>query len=175
MKKLKREQTAQLMQIISTHYPNQQILHLTDGSNDLHKALYDFTKAKGFEYDLRTVASDLDEWQSEDHPGFHLEPLDLAARQYNKHAKKYENIFVTLAPAILESDPETMFKKFFRIMKNAATVAILVEKGTPMQEEIDKKLEESYFVAINHIDIFDDYDVVTAKKMHGWGAYSVGF
>ena len=60
-------------------------------------------------------------------------------------------------------------------MKNAGVVAILIPKNEPLLDVIDKKLEESFFVAINHIDIFDDYDVVTAKKMHGWGAYQVGF
>ncbi len=60
-------------------------------------------------------------------------------------------------------------------MKNAAILTLVVERGAPLLEHIDKDLEECYFVAINHIDIFDDYDVVTAKKMHGWGAYNVGF
>jgi len=82
---------------------------------------------------------------------------------------------VTLHPEHLENDTETILKKFFRIMKNAGVVAILIPKDAPLRDLIDQRLEASYFVAINHIDIFDDYDVVTAKKMHGWGAYQVGF
>jgi len=175
MKKLKEEQTDQLMQIISTNYPNQQILHLTDGCNNLHQALFALTKERDFEYDLRTIEVEIDDLPNDDHPGLYIEPIDLGARQYNKNAKRYENIFVTLHPERLENDTETILKKFFRIMKNAGVVVILIPKDAPLRDLIDQRLEASYFVAINHIDIFDDYDVVAAKKMHGWGAYQVGF
>jgi len=175
MQTLNPQKTNLLMQIISTHYPNQQILHLSDGCNDLHTTLYELTKSRGFEYDLKCVDIDIDGLDLQRHERLSIEPLDLRAKQYNKHAKLYEYIFVTLESGRLMSDIDTILKKFFRIMKNAGSVVMLIEKGAPLLEEIDKKLEESYFVAINHIDIFDDYDVVTAKKMHGWGAYAVGF
>ena len=175
MKILKKEQSDLLMQIISTHYPNQQILHLTDGCNDLHYTLFELTKERGYEYDLRTVNIEINDLPSQDHDGFFVKPLNISDKDYSQHSKRYENIFVTLNPEYIESDAVAMFKKFFRIMKNAGVVAILIPKNEPLLDVIDKKLEESFFVAINHIDIFDDYDVVTAKKMHGWGAYQVGF
>ncbi len=77
MKKLKEEQTEQLMQIISTHYPNQQILHLTDGCNDLHQALFALTKERDFEYDLRTIEVKLDDLSSDVHPWFSMSQLNL--------------------------------------------------------------------------------------------------
>jgi hypothetical protein len=176
MKHLPKEQTDLLMQIISTHYPSQQILHISDLENDLHEALYDFTKEKDFEYDLKTIESRLPEESLKDtHTGFTVEALDLSAKGYNKHAKKYENIFVTLEPERLTRYLDTFFKKSYRIMKNAAVIAVIVPKGSPAKEKIEAQLEKDYFVALNTIDIFDDYDVITAKKMHGWGAYSVGF
>ncbi|WOE68789.1 hypothetical protein RZR97_06615 [Hydrogenimonas thermophila] len=175
MKTLKKEQCDLLMQIISTHYPNQQILHLTDGCNNLHQALFEFTKTKGHEYDLRMVNTEINDLPIQEHNDIFIKPLDINAKVYNQHSKKYENIFVTLNPEYIEADSVGMFKKFFRIMKNAGVVVILIPKGEPLLDTIDKELEDSYFVAINHIDIFDDYDVVTAKKLHGWGAYQVGF
>jgi len=175
MKILKKEECDLLMQIISTHYPNQQILHLTDGSNNLHQTLFEFTKIKGHEYDLRMVNTEINDLPTQEHNDIFIKPLDINAKAYNQHSKKYENIFVTLSPKYIEADAVRMFKKFFRIMKNAGVVVILIPKGEPLIDTIDKKLEESYFVAINHIDIFDDLDVVTAKKLHGWGAYQVGF
>jgi hypothetical protein len=161
--------------MISPHYPNQQILHLTDGRDDLYRTLYDFTRSKGFEYDLRTVGWEAEGLDCGQHPGCRVERLDLAERRYNKHARLYENVFVTVSSETLENDIQDILKKFFRIMKNAAILTLVIERGSPLLDRIDTDLEECYFVAINHIDIFDDYDVVTAKKLHGWGAYNVGF
>jgi len=175
MKILKKEQSDLVMQIISAHYPNQQILHLTDGCNNLHHTLFEFTKIKGHEYDLRIVNAEISDLPVQEHNAIFIKPLDINAKDYRRHSKMYENIFVTLNPEYIEADAIGMFKKFFRIMKNAGVVVILIPKGEPLIDTIDKKLEESYFVAINHIDIFDDLDVVTAKKLHGWGAYQVGF
>jgi len=175
MKILKKEQSDLVMQIISAHYPNQQILHLTDGCNNLHHTLFEFTKIKGHEYDLRTVNVEIDDIPEGDHKSLFIKPLEINAKDYSRHSKKYENIFVTLDPKYIEADTIGMFKKFFRIMKNGGVVVILIPKDAPLLNTIDQKLEESYFVAINHIDIFDDIDVVTAKKLHGWGAYQVGF
>ncbi len=175
MKRLKPEQTDLLMQIVSPHYPNQQILHLTDGGCDLHEALCELTKAREFEYDLRYLGSEPPKLECRDHPAMRIEPLDLGERRFNRHARLYENIFVTLGDALLEPDIDETLRKFYRIMKNAGVLVLLLEKGEGLSRSIDARLEESFFVAVNHIDIFDDYDVVNAKKLHGWGAYEVGF
>jgi len=170
MKILKKEQSNLLMQIISPHYPNQQILHITDGCNDLHNTLFELTKNRRFEYDLRTVNKKIDNLSDHNHNGFFIKPIDLNTKDYSYHSKRYENVFVTLDPEYIKTNITTIFKKLFFVMKNAGVVAILIPKNEPLIDIIDKKLEESFFVAINHIDIFDDYDVVTAKKLHGWGA-----
>ncbi|WP_456383558.1 hypothetical protein [Hydrogenimonas sp.] len=175
MQRLDPRKSALLTQLISPHYPNQLIMHLTDGSTDLHRTLFEFTKSKGFEYDLKAIGCQIDDLETDSHPCCRIESLDLAARQYNRHARVYENVYVTLEASTLESDIQTVLKKFFRIMKNAGILTMLVERGSPLLERIDNDLEAGYFVAVNHIDIFDDYDVVTAKKLHGWGAYEVGF
>ncbi|WP_300363922.1 hypothetical protein [Hydrogenimonas sp.] len=175
MQRLDPRKSALLTQMISPHYPRQLIMQLTDGSTDLHRTLFEFTKSKGFEYDLKTVGCEIDDLEAQSHPCCRIESLDLAARQYNRHARVYENIYVTLSAERLEGDIQTILKKFFRITKNAGVLTMLIERGTPLLERIDSDLEAGYFVAVNHIDIFDDYDVVTAKKLHGWGAYDVGF
>ncbi|WP_457598424.1 hypothetical protein [Hydrogenimonas sp.] len=175
MKRLKEEQCDLLMQIVSQHYPNQQILHITDGGCDLHEALCEMTKAREFEYDLRYLCPTPPALGCGDHPAMTVEPLDLKERRFNKHARLYENIFVSLEDPRLEADIEETLKKFYRIMKNAGVLVLLLQKEGSLRREIDRYLEESFFVAINHIDIFDDYDVVNAKKLHGWGAYEVGF
>jgi len=164
------------MQIVSDQYPNQQILHITDCKTDLHEYLFDMTKERGFEYDLRhTIDTPPSMSDVQMHPAFSSERLDLKRRAYNKHARLYEYVFVTVDEESIADDLEEMLKKIFRIMKNSGVLVFLLKKRGPLEDEIDKVLEEGYFVAVNHIDIFDDFDVVNARKMHGWGAYSVGF
>ena len=178
MQRLDPQRTLLLTHLVSPHYPNQQILHLSDGGTDIHETLHRFTREKGFEYDLRAVGCETDRFESlreEAHEGYTLEPLDLQKRQYNKHARKYDNIFVTLDPSLLEGQLQPVLKKFYRIMKNGAILALVVPRGTALLQNIDEEIEACYFTATNHIDIFDDYDVVTTKKLHGWGAYDVGF
>jgi hypothetical protein len=39
-----------------------------------------------------------------------------------------------------------------------------------MRDEWQSVLEEQYYVSVNIIDnIFNDFDVIVAKRMHGWG------
>ncbi len=175
MRRLDPYKAHQLTQLISTHYPNQLIMQISDGGCDLHHTLYEFTRNKGYEFDLLGVDWECDELAKEDHPGYRTEMLDLSRRQYNRHGRKYDNLFVTLDEELLYADLSTMLKKIYRIMKNAGIVTFLIDRDAPLRSEMDRYLEEGYFVAISHIDIFDDYDIVTAKKMHGWGAYDVGF
>ncbi len=175
MIRLDPKRCAQLSQIISPHYPNQQIMHLSDGSCDLHRTLFELTNTRGFDYDLRLIAWEPDDLDTAAHDACSVETLDLARRQYNKHAKKYDNIFVTLRSETLQPDLQNTLRKFYRILKNAGVLVMLVEKDSPLLRSIDEELEKSYYSAVGHIDIFDDYEVITAKKLHGWGAYDVGF
>ena len=175
MIRLDPKKCAQLTQIISPHYPNQQIMHLSDGSCDLHRTLYEVTKSKGFDYDLRLIEWETNDLDAAAHAGCTIEAMDLNRRQYNKHAKKYDNIFTTLRSETLEADLQSVLRKFYRILKNAGVLVMLIEKDSPLLQSIDQELENSYYSAVGHIDIFDDYEVITAKKLHGWGAYDVGF
>ncbi len=176
MEQLRKDQAALLMQIVSDQYPNQQIFHLSDGKNNLHDYIFELAKEKGFEFDFRYVGGNLPDLPLlQNHPGCTVETLDLKKRAYNKHTKLYEYVFVTIEDEKIEKEIDEIFKKIFRIMKNAGVLVLFLERDGTLQKKIDKILEEGYFVAVNHIEIFDSYDVVNARKMHGWGAYMVGF
>jgi hypothetical protein len=170
MKRLDPHKARLLTQLVSPHYPNQRIMLITDGREDLHATLYEFTKRKDFELEIRTIGCELDDVDTEGHEGCSLEAMDLRMPRYNRHARQYENIFVTLHPGHLEKETRTILKKLHAIIKNAGLLTVIVEKGAPLLERFEAELEASDFVAISRIDIFDDYEVVTAKKLHGWGS-----
>jgi len=62
-----------------------------------------------------------------------------------------------------------LLKMYYTALENSANIIILVKKSKNNVEEIKSLLEESNFRAANDIDIFEDYMMITAKKMHMWG------
>ncbi|WP_456452865.1 hypothetical protein [Hydrogenimonas sp.] len=170
MERLDPHKARLLTHMISPHYPNQRIMLITDGRCDLHATLFDFTKQKEFEFEVRTVGCELEGFDTEGHAGCRLEVMGLRAPRYNRHAKQYENIYLTLHPSHLEKETTAILKKLYAVIKNAGVLTVMVEKGAPLLKRLDAELEKSNFVAIGHVDIFDDYEVVTAKKLHGWGS-----
>ena len=170
MRRLDQGKARLLTELISPHYPYQSIMLITDGRYDLHRVLYDFTRKKGFEFDLRTIGCDIDDIDADAHGECRIEAMDLRMPRYNRHAKQYENIYLSLHEAYLADDPLTILKKLYAIIKNAGILTLLLEKEAALLSRLDALLEESNFVAVGHVDIFDDFEVVTAKKLHGWGS-----
>ncbi|NPA29503.1 MAG: hypothetical protein GXO33_04890 [Epsilonproteobacteria bacterium] len=60
--------------------------------------------------------------------------------------------------------------KLHAAVKNAGTLALLIRRDAPLLRRIDALLEEADYVAVGHVEIFEAFDVVTAKKLHGWGS-----
>jgi hypothetical protein len=62
-------------------------------------------------------------------------------------------------------------KKTHSIIKNAGMILIFLPKEERTQYyEWTALLEEHYYVASSIIDdLFEHYDVIISKKMHGWG------
>jgi hypothetical protein len=163
--------TELLLQLIPPHYPNQSVMLITDHSTDLHRALYEETARRDFFFDLRHIG-EAPQTPDAPHPDFKMEPFDFSARQYNRQARLYDALFLAVSPDTLPDDPADALKKIYRIMKNAGSVVWLIP---PAIHDAATLLERTYFTAINPIDLFNSHHVVTAKKLHGWGAYEVGF
>ena len=62
-----------------------------------------------------------------------------------------------------------LLKMYYRALENSANIIILAKKSHNSTEEIKSLLDKSHFLAINDIDLFDDYIIITAKKYHMWG------
>lgn len=63
-----------------------------------------------------------------------------------------------------------LLKMYYKALENSANIIILAKKSNNSTQEIKDLLDKTYFQAINDIDIFDDYIIITGKKMHMWGA-----
>jgi len=65
--------------------------------------------------------------------------------------------------------PKMLLKTAYTTLANTADIIILEKKDSSNIEDIKNLLEEFEFRAINDIDIFQNYNLVMAKKMHMWG------
>ncbi len=65
---------------------------------------------------------------------------------------------------------EKIIKMMYKALENSANIIILEKKSNNNLEEIKILLDISSFVAINNIDLFEDYHLITAKKLHMWGS-----
>ena len=63
-----------------------------------------------------------------------------------------------------------LLKMYYKALENSANIIVLAKKSNNSTAEIKDLLDKTYFQAINDIDIFDDYIIITGKKMHMWGA-----
>ncbi|RUM44485.1 MAG: hypothetical protein DSY80_04340 [Desulfocapsa sp.] len=101
----------------------------------------------------------------DDHTSVFVKEFTFEQERYNVHQRQYDFIFVAVDAGSLE-DIEQSSKKFYRITKNAGYVFFFSKpEKTPYIKQV---LEDNNFVAINTIDISQDYDIISAKKMHGW-------
>jgi hypothetical protein len=93
----------------------------------------------------------------------HVDDFDFAQTRYNNNAVQYDFVFVCVKE--IDNILETA-NKIYRILKNAGHLFFLCKNElTHKQSEI---FENSNFVAVNTIALNDQYDIISAKKMHGW-------
>ena len=160
-----------LLSIIPNH-PMTQLFHLNDNSIDLSQELNNFAKREEFEYDVATTdekfIQELKESIENKSDNLTIHKLNLKQHRYNRHSKLYDFAFITMD--IDEIDNLGLFlKKLHTIIKNSGYLLLFLEKEEKNMQEILQLLEDKLYVAINPIEISDQYQIVSAKKMHGWG------
>lgn len=88
--------------------------------------------------------------------------LRLSAREYE---------YIVLSDILFSSsNKEKILKTIYRALENSAEIIILEKKENNNLDEIKELLDHTSFIAINNIDLFKDYNLITAKKLHMWGA-----
>jgi len=101
-----------------------------------------------------------------------LNSNDLRVKNFSFNESKYNNFsilydFLFLCVDISDRDDiEMIFKKIYRVLKNAGNLFICIKRG-----EADRYLqilEGINYVALNSIELNRDTEVIVAKKMHGW-------
>jgi len=87
----------------------------------------------------------------------------------NHYMREFE--YIVLGDIISKYEKkELLLQKCYRALENSANIIILEKKTNNNLDEIRELLDKTSFVAINSIELFDDYKLITAKKLHMWGS-----
>ena len=84
-------------------------------------------------------------------------------------AREYNFLFVT---NLVEEEKRLEFlKKVHKIIRSAGSIIVFIPKeGYAQRDSWVASLEENLFVSTSIIDdMFENYDVIISRKMHGWG------
>ena len=95
--------------------------------------------------------------------------MDEKSARLRASSREFEYIILS---DILSFCPnkEKILKLMYKALENSANIIILEKKSNENLEEIKELLDKCSFVAINNIELFDEYNLITAKKMHMWNA-----
>lgn len=161
----------QLLSIINL-YPSVSIMHFSDGSHLLSKKILRLCQQHDYEYLLKcTNDISYEKFTSKyaQSSGIKIQRLHLTRPRYMIQPKACDYLFVT--SDIEESETGSFLQKVYATIKNAGLILIFIPKGDLKQKYLwSEHLTKSNFVATNIIDdIFEQYDVIVSKKMHGWG------
>jgi len=139
------------------HYPGVYIAILEDKNFCEAPILYEFSQEINACLHVKSLTPEKYDASLE------AELFEFTQKRYNNHATQYDFVFVCANDVnnILE-----VANKIYRIVKNAGHLFFLCKKE--LSVEYSEVFENSNFVALNTIPLDDTYDIVAAKKMHGW-------
>jgi len=171
MKNLEQEEVDQLLQVIQKK-PAQRIVHFCEESSILNKHLAVLCKEYTNDYYIYctdptyfTEATEIFKEQSQ----VHAVNFNLRRPRYLMQAIEYDYLISTLD--FTNKNKTEFLEKCYPIIRTGGNIFIFILKsGYEERDEWREILEEQYYVSVTIIDnIFKHYDVISAKRMHGWG------
>ncbi len=171
MKNIEKDKLEKLLEIIPDS-PALRIAHFSDSGEMMTEILSEYCQKREYEYQINCTKSSFYDAMSDkykDIDAVKLLKFTLERPRYMIQGKMYEYLFVT---TVIEKEMRSDFlKRAHGIIKNAGHILIFLPKES-YEERYDwmALLEEHYYVASNTIDdLFENYDLLISKKMHGWG------
>ena len=171
MKTLDPKQAKELLEIIQSK-PGQRIVHFSEKENELSKILHQFSQENDNNYYLYCTEKTFYETAKE----FYTEESHIRVVNFNTARPRYmiqgiEYDYLIASIDFTQEDKAIFLGKCYPIIRTGGNIIILIPNShSEIHDEWLSVLEEQYYVSVNIIDnIFDEYDVIVAKRMHGWG------
>ena len=126
-------------------YPNMQILEIGNIENKISQ----------------TIREKLSECEGE-LKSFDFNSREFSIREIKIEPRSYEHI------VLYEIISEELLELTYHALENSGDLVFLFKKGILDIAEVKELISSRGFVAVNDIDIFDEFDLISAKKMHMW-------
>jgi hypothetical protein len=171
MKNVPTPQVKQLLEVIQSK-PGQRIVHFADAPEFLSKHLSDLCKENESTYYIYCANETFFASTSLAFSEYaHIKVLNfkLARPRYLMQAIEFDYLIVTLD--FQNQDKDAFLKKCYDIVRTGGNIIIVIPNASyDARDEWTESLTEQSYVSISIIeDIFEKYDVIVAKRMHGWG------
>jgi phospholipid N-methyltransferase len=171
MKSIELNQVEQLLQIIQKK-PTQRIVHFTDSAHPLTPMLLNFCQNQENDYYLYCTEEHSYEEMKNTYNNadyMHIVKFVLRRPRYLIQAIEYDYLISTLD--FTDTDKTEFLSKCYPIIRTGGNLIVIIPNANyDTRDEWRDILEEQYYVSVNIIDdIFDDCDIIVAKRMHGWG------
>lgn len=175
MKKLTDKTIEDIVNIILP-YPATRVMQISDGQsqfNDeikLTNRLFDLIQEREYGFQLNLINNDkLEEYKElfSISGVSTVRPLHPKQPRYGMQGKFYDYLYVTAS--VEEEMLEEFIKKVYEVIKSGGIIIAFTQKDLQTYDKWFNLLQDNFFVAINTIDISEDFHIITAKKMHGWG------
>ncbi len=171
MKHLEKEKLKTLLNIIGTT-PSHQIAHFTQGGEALIEGIYEYCKQQGYRYQIYCTNGDFydkfkDKYNSS--KTTHVMNFPLQRKVYKIQAREFNVLFVS---SIIEEEERNDFlKKSHKIIRSSGNIIIFIpKKDYRIRDNWVASLEDNLYVSTSITDdLFEHYDVIISRKMHGWG------
>lgn len=93
--------------------------------------------------------------------------IDEKSARLRPTAREYE--YVVLGDILFYCpNKDKILKLMYKALENSGNIIILEKKSNDNLYELLELIENIGFQAVNNIDLFDDFNLITAKKMHHW-------
>ncbi len=171
MKNLEKEEVAQLLQVIQKK-PAQRIVHFCESASALNEGLSTLCKSYSNDYYIYCTNSTYftettKTFETQSH--VHTVNFNLRRPRYLMQAIEYDYLISTLD--FVDKNKAEFLQKCYPIIRTGGNLFLFISKsGYAERDEWRSILEEQYYVSVTIMDnIFKNYDVISAKRMHGWG------
>ncbi len=171
MKNLEKDKLEILLDIIGTT-PAYQVAHFTEGGDELIDSLNNYCTREEFYFQINCTNSDFYEKIREKYQSYTTTKVmnfPLQRRAYKIQAREYNFVFVS---STIDKETRSDFlKKSHKIIRSAGSIIIFIaKKDYDERDNWVELLEENLYVSTSVIDdLFENYDVIVSRKMHGWG------
>lgn len=143
------QKSLELFSSLFDNFPNLAVLHVNNKVDFLNDAIEEVVSNSGGKLDFKEFS-------------------DEKSLRLNAKARDYEYIILGDILDYTQNKIQ-LLNMYYKALENSANIIVLAKKSNNSVEEIKSLLDQTYFQAINDIDIFDDYIIITGKKLHMWG------